>query len=205
MTLRAFAWSLTLGLAAVSSATAQTADEDWQIVRDPAKQTIMAAAAFETGLVIGVRCTKGSFGALIGGLPLIDEERRPLRVGFGEDDLHEDEWMVGEGRTTAFAKMPAPFARRLREGGVMNLVVPGGAGQGRNLRHVVTLPPSTAAIDEVLSACGRPLTDPRDAEMAAMNPDALPDDTTWKRPPRPTFPTDAWNIGVGRVMPSCPA
>ena len=49
----------------------------------------------------------------------------------------------------------------------------GGGGEGRNLRHVVTLPPSAAAINEVLTACGKPLTDPRDAEMAAINPDAI--------------------------------
>lgn len=181
-------------------AVGQDADEDWQIVRDPAQNTLMAAAAFETGLVIGVRCMGGSFGALVGGLPITDEgiETRPLRIGYGDDPVTESDWLVGEGRTTAFAKLPAPFARRLREGGVMNLVVPGGGGQGRNLRHVVTLPPSTSAIDEVLTACDRPLVDPRDAELAGIDLEGLPANLEWARRLRVEYPYDAQNRGFAR-------
>ena len=65
------------------------------------------------------------------------------------------------------------------------IVVPGGAENGRNLRYVIDLPASGAAIDETLQACGRPLVDPRDAERSALPEDGLPPEIEWARQPRP--------------------
>ena len=71
----------------------------------------------------------------------------------------------------------------------MTIVVPDGAEDGRNLRYVVELPASNAAIDQSLTACERPLVDPRDEELDALADDGLPVNLAWKRMPQPEYPS----------------
>jgi hypothetical protein len=187
-------------LAAASSALAQDAPADWDVQRDPATQTLVAYVPMTTGLVIGVRCVKGDFAAIIAGLPEAgrNERIRTLRIG-APDHLHDSRWNVTTERSVAIADYPAPFARRLREGGPLSILVPGGGGEGRNLRHDIELPRSSAAIDEVLTACDRPLVDPRDALLPEIEEGGLPSGATWARRPRPVFPQSAYASGYAVV------
>lgn len=165
---------------------------DWDIHRDPRRKLVMAYTEFDSGLGVAARCVDESYEALITGLPPAGRgETRTLRVAFGDGELGDQRWNVAVNDTIAVSELPAPFARKLREGGRLRILVPGGAGDGRNLLHDLTLPTSSASIDETLNACDRPLVDPRDAELAALPEGGLPGNLTWRERPRPAFPSGA--------------
>jgi hypothetical protein len=186
-------WALLVALAGPASAqTAPTtapppaagSGPDWDLRQDARAKLTVAFVAFDNGLAIGARCTEGAYEVAIAGLPAAASETRTLKIGFGGEPAADETWYVATDPGTAISSFPAPFARRLRAGGRMDLVVPGGAEGGRNLRYVLTLPASGAAIDQSLAACDRPLTDSRDARIAPMGEDGLPTGLVWRVPPR---------------------
>lgn len=184
--------TLTALLGFALPASAQDDDSDWDLrVQDG---MTIAHAQFDNGLLLGARCQAGTFQVLIGGLPEAPEARdllsarRILKIGFRDDAASDQGFMIGDNRRIAFAELPAPLARDMREGGRMQIVVAGGAEGGRNLRYVLDLPPSNAAIDQALSACNRPLVDPRDSELAALEDDGLPANINWRRKPETEYP-----------------
>lgn len=172
----------------LAPALAQDAAADWDIARDPDKKLTIAHTVFDNGLGVGARCLNGSFQVLISGLPPATDATRKLRIAFGEDAFAEQRWTVAENPAVAISERPSPLARDLREGGKMQIIVPGGAEGGRNLRYVLDLPASSTAIDEALQACDRPLVDPRDAELDALGDDGLPMNIEWAQRPRPAYP-----------------
>jgi len=146
-----------------------------------------AVLPFSSGLGIILRCDDGDYQAALAGPPATGHTRE-LRIAVQDGQLHPQTWNVGARPDIALADIPAFFARSLRAGGKLAVVIPGGAGDGRNLRHEVELPPSTASIDATLAACGRPLVDPRDALLGDIGPHGLPAEITWRVPPRPDYP-----------------
>lgn len=180
---------LSATLAVALPALAQDTVADWDVTRDPDRKLTVAFTAFDNGLAIGTRCLNNSFQVLINGLPPATGEIRTLKIAFEDEEADEQRWNVGENREVAISDYPSPLARNLRKGGRMQIVVPGGAENGRNLRYVIDLPASGAAIDETLQACGRPLVDPRNAERSALPEDGLPPEIEWARQPRPTYPS----------------
>jgi hypothetical protein len=125
-----------------------------------------------------------------------------LRIAFGDEDLTESRWNVATNDTVAVSELPAPFARNLRDGGRLRVMVPGGATDGRNLLFDLTLPASSASIDETLTACGRPLTDPRDAALEALAEDGIPLNLRWQRQPQPRYPSPL-RYGRGFAVAMC--
>lgn len=180
--------ALVTSLTFASPALAQDPAGDWDVTRDPDKKLIVAYTVFDSGLGVGARCSNGSYQVLVSGLPLATGTMRPLRVAFQDGALSDQDWSVGNDASVAFSEFPSLLAGDLREGGQMHIVVPGGGQNGKNLRYVIDLPASGAAIDETLTACGRPLIDPRDAELAALGKDGLPTDLNWARPPEISYP-----------------
>tara|TARA_R110000782_G_C14770619_1_gene409038 strand:- start:313 stop:1182 length:870 start_codon:yes stop_codon:yes gene_type:complete len=170
-------------------AFAQSA-QDWNLLRDDHRKVVVAATNFDNGIGVAVRCIDRSLEAFISGLPEIEGDTRELRIRFPENTRdHTQTWMVAANSAIAISSFPAGFARDLREGGRLDIVVPGGAEGGRNLRYVLDLPASNAAIDETLTACNRPLIDPRDAEIEALPEGGLPVNIVWVSRPRPEYPT----------------
>ena len=164
--------------------------QDWNLLRDDQKKIVVVATNFDNGIGVAVRCIDRSLEAFISGLPEIEADTRELRVRFPEHTRdHTQMWTVATNSTIAISNFPAGFARNLREGGRLDIVVPGGAEGGRNLRYVLDLPASNAAIDETLTACNRPLIDPRDAEIEALPEGGLPVNIVWVSRPRPEYPT----------------
>lgn len=197
-----------LSLAAIAAvalpAFAQdSAEADWEVIRDPAKKSVVTYIPVTSGLLLGVRCVDGAFDAIIGGLPTYPQGRptRPLHLAFGDEPLHETNWSVTTDRTVAISDYPAAFARSVRKGGPLKIMIPGGAGDGRNLRHDLVLPASSAAIEETLTACNRPLEDPRDALLPDIEDRGLPAGLNWARAPRPTYPRT--NYASGYAVISC--
>lgn len=184
-------------VAIASSAVAQdqAAQEDWRLHRDDRQRVVAAFLPTTAGLSILVRCQRGALTAFVAGLPEDKSETRTIGLAMGDDDIHDATWTSGSDGTSAFSDLPAPFARSLREGGQVQLRVPNAATGGRSVRYVLDLPPSTAAIDQTLTACDRPLVDPRDAELDAVGENGLPTEITWERPPRPTFPNSRYARG----------
>lgn len=189
--------------AAQAQESASTAG-DWDIHRDEAGKSVMAYTVFSNGLGVAFRCLDGSFGAVLSGLPPAArrETRRTLRVGFGDRDAFNTMWTNTTDDTVAVADYPAMLAREFRQGGALRLTVPGGAGDGRNLQYAVELPPSSAAIDTVLTVCDRPLVDPHDAELDAIADSGLSQGVVWSRPPRPSFPARS-RYAEGFVVTTC--
>lgn len=183
-----------------SPAFAQSTDTeaDWEIVRDPARKTTLAVLTTTTGLNLAVRCVDSSLNAVLAGLPAAErsEDRRMLRLKFRDDEEYGSAWTVTTDRAVAVADFPAAFARDIRDGGRVQITVPDGAGAGRNMRYDLTLPPSTIAIDEVLSECGRPSIDPRDAVTLDVGSGGLPRGMTWAVPPRPRYPSTRYAAGA---------
>lgn len=184
-------------LSVASAALAQDQAADWEVLREPEDNTTFAFVRMDSGLTVGFRCVDGVYGALIAGLPPArrGQDLRPLFIRLGDDQDRESRWTVTTDPTVALADYPAAFARALRQGGDLSVMIPRAAEGGRNLRHNLTLPPSAAAIDETLTACGQPLVDPRDAQLADVPADGLPDGLTWQRTPRPRYPNTSYNAG----------
>lgn len=192
-----------LACAAALPALAQDVPADWDVHRNTRTNVVMAFSVFDNGLGIAVRCIDGAYEALLSGLPPAGEdETRALGIAFGDDEISLQRWNVATNDTVAVGERPAPFARKLRQGGRLRIIVPGGGGGGRNLRYELTLPASSTSIDETLNACERPLVDPRDAELAALPDDGMPRAMEWVRVPVPDYPSRA-RYGRGFAVVSC--
>ena len=176
-------------------ALAQDASGDGDISRDPAKKMVLAYTVFDNGLSVAFRCIDGSFNAVLAGLPPTREDRRTLELAFRDGPDRRTSWTSTTDSTVVVGDFPAPLARQFRQGGALKVTVPQGAADGRNLRYEVQLPVSGAAVDEALTACDRPLVDPRDAELEAIGASGLSGGVAWDRQPRPRYPSTRYASG----------
>jgi len=177
---------------------------DWDLTVHDRQKVTVATIQFSNGLGIAVRCVEGSYEAFMEGLPAAAAaaSTRTLRIGIGDEPVANSTWTVADEPTIAVSSLPAPFARSLRRGGRLQVVVPGAGENGRNLRYVMDLPESTTAIDQTLATCNRPLADPRDGQLADMGESGLPGDLVWSRAPRPSYP-GASRYASGFAVLSC--
>lgn len=187
---------------------AQDADDDWDVVRDRRGRAEMAHLQFSNGLTIMVQCKDGSLDAMVGGLPpagptlnrMVFRER-PLELRFrGEEDRRQS-WAVGTDDTLAVSLLPAPFARKLRQGGTFELRVPEAGSEGRAATFQVDLPPSALSIDEVLTACRRPLVDARDELLDEAGPTGLPQPLRFRN--QTVAPVRTTDVVSGFAVISC--
>lgn len=196
---------LCLSLLIAHPVAAQEPATDWDLVRDDRQKLVMAYTVFDVGLGITFRCLDGGFDAVIGGLPDAGgRDQRPLSLTFDDDRApHANLWNVAVDETMAVSPLPAPLARKMREGGRLQLRVPDGAGEGRALRYDLELPASAAAIDATLTACGKPLVDPRDAELEELDEQGLPGGIQWVRRPQPEWPSARRQYAKGFANVTC--
>lgn len=180
-----------LSLLLAAPGFAQDTGADWDALADPARALTAATLTFDSGVLIGVRCASGRYDALLAGLPPAIEgaESRHLSVQFRDEEADDQQWTVATNPQVAVSDLPARFARSLRRGGRLQIRLIGAGPGGANLRYVFDLPASSNAIDRTLEACEKPLIDPRDAEIATLDPDGLPGGVTWAERPRPTYPS----------------
>ncbi|WP_255567867.1 hypothetical protein [Brevundimonas sp. PAMC22021] len=165
------------------------AAQDWDLVRSEDADLTVAAVTFDSGVTLATRCMAGVFDVLLMNLPPSEPRATSRQLGFaiGEDgDLTERVWSLGS-QTTAISRAPAPLARELAKGGRLQIALPAAAG-ARRTRYVMDLDPSSAAVEQTLTACGRPLVDPRDLRIDGDGENGLPLGLSWDRPPRPAFP-----------------
>lgn len=193
-------------LLVAAPASAQDGD-DWDFIQR--HDAVSASIAFDSGLAVAVRCDDDSLETYIAGLTLPRErnDQRTVAYAFGDRPMRDSTWQISEDGHALFADLPAPLARRLRTGGDLQLLV-AAHEQTPARRYVVSLPPSPAAIDRVLTACGRPTVDPRDAlrtNEASADASALDGPgPRWANSPRPRYPDRALAAGLsGMAVLSC--
>lgn len=142
----------------VSAASAQ--DDDWELIRDPAKSTTMAIAQYDSNLAVAVRCLGTSLDVLIQGLPASTGETRTIEheiLGLGSEP---GSWSLSANGQVAFSTAPVRHARTLMGGGSLKLTVVNDDTQETS-RFQVELPSESKGIEAVLTACQKPLSDPR--------------------------------------------
>lgn len=189
-----------LACAVAMPALAQDAAADWDMIQDTRKNMLVAFAQFDTGVAIATRCNDGGFEVALTGLPPAGRATsRPLRIAFGDEEPVERPWNVAMDDTVAISETPAPFARKLREGGRLRIGIPNGATDGRTLLYDLQLPASSASIDRTLTACDRPLVDPRDAELALLSDEGIPVNLTWSVRPSARYPSTRYARGFAVI------
>lgn len=193
-----------LGLFLALPAFAQDPGEDWDLRINPETDLIAASLTFDSGVAVGVRCFNGRYDALLAGLPEAprNTDTRALTIQFGDDAPDPEQWSVAVDRQVAVSGLPARFARSLRQGGRMQVVLRGAGANGSNIRYVFDLPASSSAIDQTLQACDKPLNDPRDAEIESIGEEGLPGGISWAERPRPGWP-NAPETSRGFAVISC--
>ena len=191
-----------LACAVALPALAQDASADWDFSNDQRRKLMVAYTQFNNGVGLATRCVDGGFEAVITGLPPAGQaSTRTLRIAFGDDELQDSRWIVATDDTIAVSELPAPFARELRDGGRLRVLVPRGAPDGRNLMYDLALPASSASIDQTLTTCNRPVVDPRDAELDALEEGGVPRNLTWAVRPTARFPDT--NYSTGFAVATC--
>lgn len=172
---------------AAQAQDAAPAGQDWVLAHVPERKAVVALAEFDNGVTLSSRCMDGVFEVTIHGLPEVRGESRTLRIGVGGDAPYASAWTVGSDRGAAFSRVPARLARELAKGGKLEIGVAGQRGQP-GTRYVMELAPSSSAIEQTLTACGRALVDPRDLDAGDEAESGLPAGIDWDRTPQPTFP-----------------
>lgn len=191
--------------------TEDAAPEDWTLTRVPDKNTVVATMDFTSGLALLARCQAGVYDLVVGGLPdaPANKPTRELAIQVGEDaEPDTTVWTVGSNPSVAFSRIPAIVARRLSEGGKLQVIVPADTPGGPRTRYVMDVDPSSQAIAETLTACGRPIVDAREEradQIEGNGQDGLPPAVTWRTMPRPSFPESVRGRSprLGYVTLSC--
>ncbi len=195
---------LTVAMATPGLSLAQDAGDDWDLVQDPSQNLTMAVLAFDGGQAVAVRCLAPTFEVILTGLPPRTGSTVALEIGFDDEDLRDIHWWTSEVPGLYVAVHPGLLARRLREGGDLNVVV-AAEGEEARRRYVMSLVPSGAAIDATLAACGLPRDETRASGDSWVRPDSR-DTLTWDSRPTPTFPDRAiGRSNWGHVFLSCVA
>lgn len=165
----------------------QAVSQDWALIEAPDRNAVLAVTSFDSGIILSARCVNGIYDVTINGLPRSRTVSRELRVSIGNQAMETETWTVGDDPTAAFSRLPAFLARRLAKGGQLQIGVPGAGGRP-GTRYVMDLPPSPTVLQQTLTACGRPLVDPRDQDMDPNAPDGLSGGVTWGVMPRVPLP-----------------
>lgn len=203
--------SLALLAAALPSVALAQSDEpppqDWTLMVAPNRKAVVATAQFDGSLTLIARCVNGVYDLIIHGLPEAPRRATTRELGLMAGEQTEWDitiWSVGRDRTDAFSRVPARVARVMAQGGTLQIVVPATPDQ-RRTRYVLEMDPSSTAIEQTLTACGRRLVDPREQDALGDGEDGLPSSLEWIQQPRIQFPQAlAYSDFVqGYVVMSC--
>lgn len=192
--------ALSVALAGASPARAQDGVEDWDLTIDPAQQVSLASLDFG-GNALALRCKGGVLDFLLTGVPATTESFRTVRVTAGGIVDEPQTWLTQPGLSVLSPSEPGRLARLLRAGGELVLRVEPASADDRSLRYQLAIPPSGAALDRVLSACGEALTEDWD-----LRPRLGPDQSvTWTYQTQPEYPEIAALAGAphGVVRIAC--
>lgn len=195
-----------LGWIVALSGPVQDAGDGWDMTVDASTRLTMASVTYASGQSLAVRCRAGELDVVVGGLTPDGGKSRYVEAALGDRPADMQNWFNIADGAVVFSGTPAFHARSLRHGGEMRFGVgPSGLNPQVTRRYVMDLPDQSDGIDQVLTACGAPLADPRD-DLPRYNTLVLPEgESPWARLPRPEFPQAAQSAGVmtGFAVASC--
>ncbi|MBW8302863.1 MAG: energy transducer TonB, partial [Brevundimonas sp.] len=187
---------------AASPAVAQDAGDDWDLTVDEAHNMMLATVGYSSGQAIAVRCREGDLDVLISGLPPMEGAGRRIETAYADGRVESGLWLAAGNGALIFSPAPRLDARRLRQGGPLQLSVALESPPAGPLRRfALDLPARSVNLDQVLEACGEGRPDPRDDLIRWTQPDGMTD--LWRRQPAPMYPEAAVHLGAGFATFSC--
>lgn len=189
-------------VAVASPAMAQEAGDDWDLTVDEAQGVTLATVGYSSGQALAVRCRAGELDVLVSGLPPMEGVSRRIEATYRDGRTEAGSWITANDGSLIFSPAPALDARRLRQGGSLQLSVALEFPTTRPLRrYVLDLPTQSANLDRVLDDCGAGAPDPRDDLVRWNQPIGMTD--LWRRQPVPDYPEAAAHLGSGFATFSC--
>jgi hypothetical protein len=187
---------------AASPAFAQEAADDWDLTVDEAQQMMLATVGYSSGQAIAVRCRAGELDVLVSGLPPMEAPGRRIEAAYGDGRIEAAQWLTAGDGSLAFSPAPGLDARRLRQGGPLQLSVAlETPSTTAHRRYALELPARFANLDRVLDACGAGGPDPRGDLVRWTQPQGMTD--LWRRTPAPRYPEAAFDLRAGFATFSC--
>jgi hypothetical protein len=165
-----------LGAGLATAAAAQ--DDDWEFAEDPARQLTVAASRYDAGPSIIVQCRAGALTAMLIGMPAAaGTEEIQLTATRADGRADAQAWRPAGSDGVFRSSVPARDIRFLRGGGAYAVRTAEGAPHA--FSATFDLPPQSANLDRVLTACGWDLADDRDQlgrarGVSLTDPDAEP-------------------------------
>lgn len=158
-----FTVSMLAATLAVQPMTAFAQDDDWEFQQDAGRKLAVAAVRYDDGKAVIARCQDGDLQLVVTGMAdlatgastYLESRRADGRADVQAWDLEGE---AGSGLMSS--GVPARDMRFLRGGGTWRLSSRPGAE--RTMQMTLDLPPQSANLDRVLTACQRPLQDERD-------------------------------------------
>ena len=143
--------------------------DGWDIETDAARKITLASIRYDSGAGLIVQCRDGELSTIILGLPATAAPVTPQngvttrRLETGAlNELAPVTWRAAPDGTSAMRSGDVRRIRDLKKGG--RFIVRTVAVEGDPARAMVfDLPSDPSGVDQVLTACGRALSDPRDA------------------------------------------
>lgn len=145
-----------LGMATGASAQ----DDDWEFQQDAARGIAIAAARYDAGQMIVVQCRDNKLTAVLTGLPQ-SAEGLHLSATRADGRVDHQVWSPAGAPGAYQSNAPQRDIRFMKGGGLYAVRTEEGAATA--VRAGFDLPPQSANLDRVLTACGWNTTDDRDA------------------------------------------
>lgn len=183
-------------------ATAQQPGDDWDLIVDDGQSMMLALAGYSSGQTLAVRCRDGDLELLLSGLPPLEGQTRRIEMTYSDGREEAGAWITSGDGSLVFSQVPRLDARRLRQGGPLQLSAAVDADPDSPLRrYVLDLPARSDNLDKVLAACDADRPDPRDDLVRWSIPPGAED--FWRRLPTPDYPQAAIQLGAGFAVFSC--
>lgn len=188
-----------LAAALAAPAVAQEASEDWDFTADSGQQLTLASLDFGAN-ALALRCKAGVLEVLLTGVPATTTDSRSVQVTTGLIAAEKQVWRTQAGLPVLSASEPDRLARQLRAGGELDIRIEGSGAEERPRRYRLPIPASARSVDQVLTACDRPLSDDWDG-LARVGAETV----VWADQPAPEYPEAAMRAGVeaGAVVLDC--
>lgn len=194
---------VSLAIVLASPANAQQSVDDWDLIVDESQDMKLAVVGYSSGQTLAVRCRDGDLELLLSGLPPLDRNTRRIEAAYSDGRVEAGYWISSGDGSLVFSPVPRLDARRLRQGGPLQVSVAVSTDPEVPLRrYALDLPAQSANLDQVLADCGADGPDARDEMVRWSIPPGTGGDF-WRRHPAPRYPEAAVHLGSGLVVFSC--
>lgn len=153
----------TMLVAFVPAGAQEAAADGWDLAVDAANETVSASIEYASGAAVVVQCRGGMLVTAIARTPLSNSASRRAVLTRGDQFSPNVEWETVAGGMAI--SMDPSVVRFLRRGGPV--ILQSTEDDPAPFSAPFELPVSGAAVDQVLTSCGAPLTRDHDAAPSA--------------------------------------